>query len=356
MSADRYGVLLCNIGTPDGPTPAPVRRYLREFLSDPRVLDINPIGRWLLLNLIILPTRPRKSAEAYAQIWTDEGSPLLIHANGLAEGLQARLPDAEVRVGMRYGNPSIVDQLEHFRRVGIERLVVFPLFPQYASSSTGTALELIYREAAARWNTPHISVVPPFFDDPAFIDPFVEIGREALADFGADHTLFSFHGLPERHMRKSDDTGAHCTVVENCCATLCEANRNCYSAQCYVTAAAMARGLGLSADQYTIAFQSRLGRTPWLQPYTDVILPELVAAGVKRLAVFCPAFVADCLETLEEIGIRAEEDFRAAGGDALRLVPCPNSHDAWIEGAARLVRRAAYGGESGPAAAPSASV
>ena len=343
MSADRYGVILCNIGTPDAPTPGPVRRYLREFLSDPRVIDINPIGRWLLLNLIILPTRPRKSAEAYSEIWTEDGSPLLIHANALAAGISERLPNAEVRVGMRYGNPSIISVLEHFRQSGIDNLVVFPLFPQYASGSTGTALELIYREAGKRWNTPHISVVPPFFGDPAFINPFVEIGRESLADFDADHTLFSFHGLPERHMRKSDDTGAHCLVVENCCATLCEANRNCYSAQCYVTADAMARGLGLEKEQYTVAFQSRLGRTPWLQPYTDAVLPQLVEAGVKRLAVFCPAFVADCLETLEEIGMRAEEDFREAGGEALRLVPCPNSHPSWVEGAAHLVARAAYG-------------
>jgi ferrochelatase len=346
MSDARYGVLLINVGTPDAPTPGPVRRYLREFLSDPRIIDINPIGRWLLLNLIVLPFRPQKSAAAYAKIWTDAGSPLRIHGEALAAGLSARLPQAEVVLGMRYGSPSIADGLEALRQRGVDRIVVFPLFPQYASASTGSALECVYGEVARRWNTPSISVVPPFYDDPAFIEPFLESGRAALAEFDADHTLFSFHGLPQRHMRKSDETGAHCLAVDDCCAALCEANRNCYSAQCYATARALAGGLGLADGAYTVTFQSRLGRTPWLRPYTDIVLPELAAAGKKRLAVFCPAFVADCLETLEEIGMRADADYRAAGGEALCLVPCPNAAQAWIEGAARLVRAAAYGPRS----------
>jgi ferrochelatase len=354
MTAERYGVLLINVGTPDAPTAGPVRRYLREFLSDPRIIDINPIGRWLLLNLIVLPFRPQKSAAAYAKIWTDAGSPLLVYGQALAAGLAARLPQAEVVLGMRYGSPSIGEGLETLRRRGVDRIVVFPLYPQYASGSTGSALECVYREASRRWNTPHYSVVPPFYDEPAFIDAFLERGRATLADFDADHTLFSFHGLPERHMRKSDETGAHCLAVDDCCAALCEANRNCYSAQCYATARALAAGLGLTDGGYSVTFQSRLGRTPWLRPYTDVVLSELAAAGKRRLAVFCPAFVADCLETLEEIGIRADEDFRAAGGEALRLVPCPNADQCWIEGAARLVEAAAYGPRSTrPVEAPS---
>ena len=335
------GVLLVNLGTPDAPQAAEVRRYLREFLSDPRVLDISALGRWLLLNLIILPTRPAKSAAAYRKIWGADGSPLLSHSRALCEQVRAALPELQVELAMRYGNPSIRAGLTALRDRGCDRIVVFPLYPQYAASSTGSTVEAVYREAAGLWNTPYLSVVPPFFDEPGFIAAFAEVGAPVLAEFKPDHVLYSFHGLPERHMHKSDVSGTHCLRSPDCCATIVAANRHCYRAQCYATAAALTARLGLAPGTSSVSFQSRLGRAVWIRPYTDIVLPELARRGVKRVAVFCPAFVADCLETLEEIGIRAEEDFKAAGGEALRLVPSLNAHPAWVRAAAELVREAA---------------
>jgi len=335
------GVLLVNLGTPDAPQAPEVRRYLREFLSDPRVLDISPIGRWLLLNLIILPRRPAKSAEAYRKVWRPEGSPLLLHSRDLAEQVRAAMPDMHVELAMRYGNPSLRAGLTALRDRGCDRIVVFPLYPQYASSSTGSTVEAVYREAAGLWNTPYLTIVPPFYDQRGFIDAFAEVGAPVLAEFQPDHVLYSFHGLPERHMHKSDVSGNHCLRSPDCCAQIVAANRHCYRAQCYSTASALTARLGLAPDTTSVTFQSRLGRAVWIRPYTDIVLPELARRGVKRVAVFCPAFVADCLETLEEIGIRAEEDFKKAGGEALRLVPSLNAHPAWVRAAVDLVREAA---------------
>jgi len=341
MSSPSIGVLLVNLGTPDAPHAPEVRRYLREFLSDPRVLDISPIGRWLLLNLIILPLRPARSAEAYQKIWTAGGSPLLTHSRDLCERVRAALPDLEVELAMRYGNPSIRAGLAALRDRGCERIVVFPLYPQYAASSTGSSLEAVYREAAKLWNTPYLSVVPPFYEDPGFIAAFAEVGAPVLAELRPDHVLYSFHGLPERHMHKSDVSGSHCLRSEHCCDALVAANRHCYRAQCHATARALTARLGLAPEATTISFQSRLGRAVWIRPYTDVVLPELARRGVKRVAVFCPAFVADCLETLEEIGMRAEADFKAAGGEALRLIPSLNAHPSWVGAAVDLIRETA---------------
>lgn len=335
----KTGVLVVNLGTPDAPTTPAVRRYLRQFLSDPRVLDINPIGRWLLVNLIISPFRSPKSAEAYQQVWTDAGSPLLVHGEALVEQLQAALPDTPVRLVMRYQNPSIESGLDALYAAGCDHIVVFPLFPQYASSSTGSALEEIYRVAGTKWNTPWISVVPPYYDDPGFIEAMATIGREKLAEQNPDHVLFSFHGLPERHCTKTDPTGSHCLAKADCCDIIVQANRNCYRAQCVQTGRALAGALGLEESQYTICFQSRLGRTPWIKPYTDELVEELGKKGVESIAVFCPAFTADCLETLEEIGMRAVEDFKEAGGRDLRLVPSLNSHPQWTQAALSLIQR-----------------
>lgn len=341
MFAPRTGVLLVNLGTPDAPEAREVRRYLREFLSDPRVLDISPVGRWLLLNLIILPTRPARSAAAYRKIWRADGSPLLVHSRELTDRVRAALPELPVELAMRYGNPSIAAGLAALRERGCDRLVVLPLYPQYAASSTGSTAEAVYSAAAALWNTPYVTLVPPFYDDPGFIAAFAAVGAPVLADFKPDHVLYSFHGLPERHMHKSDLSGAHCLRSAGCCDAIVPANRHCYRAQCHVTARALTERLGLDPAATTISFQSRLGRTPWIQPYTDVVLPELVRRGIKRVAVFCPAFVADCLETLEEIGIRAEEDFKKAGGEALRLVPSLNAHPAWVDAVVGMIREAA---------------
>ena len=340
MTQGKLGLLLVNLGTPAEPTASAVRTYLREFLSDPRVLDMNPVGRFFLLNLIILPFRPKKSAEAYRLVWDEKrGSPLLFHSQDLAASVQESLGQRwHVELAMRYGEPSLSGAFARMRERAIEHVVILPLYPQYASSSTGSTLDAVYRHAAEAWNVPHLSVIDPFYEHPGFIEAFAENGRKAMAELSPDHVLFSFHGLPERHMRKSDEQGDHCLARPDCCDTMVAANRNCYRAQCYATARALASALSLDDDGYTVGFQSRLGKTPWIKPYTDHLLDSLAADGKRRLAVFCPAFVADCLETLEEIGMRAEEQFLAAGGEALALVPSLNSEPLWVDAVVSLVR------------------
>lgn len=334
------GLLLMNLGTPDAPETGAVRRYLREFLSDPRVLDMHPVGRFLLLNLIILPFRPARSAEAYQKIWTDRGSPLLFHSQDLLERVRERLGERwHVELAMRYGRPSIAAAMDGFRQAGVDRIVVLPLFPQYAASSTGSALEAVFAEASRQWCVPRLSVIDDFYDDPGMLDAFVAQGRPKIEEIQADHVLFSFHGLPEHQVTKTDDSGRHCLVQEGCCDRITKVNRNCYRAQSFATARGLAERLGLTPDGYTICFQSRLTKVPWIKPYTDVVLDELARAGKKRLAVFCPAFVADCLETVEEIGIRAREQFRAAGGEELVLVPSLNATPVWADAVVSLVER-----------------
>jgi ferrochelatase len=324
--------LLINLGTPDAPTTPAVRRYLREFLSDPRVIDINPIGRALLLNLVILPFRPAKSAAAYQKIWDAEtGSPLLSHSKALAAGVAAQLGAGwQVELAMRYGKPSIADGLERLR--GCDRIVVLPLYPQYAASSTSTSVARVMELATARWDVAPLEIVPAFYAEPKFIAAFAAVARPVLAEARADHVLFSFHGLPERQIRKSGD--ATCLASPTCCDR--EPPPTCYRAQCFSTARALANELAIT--DYTVCFQSRLGRTPWITPHTDVVIGEL-AKTHKRLAVFCPAFVADCLETLEEIGMRAKEQWLAAGGEELVLVPSLNATPAWVDAVCALVER-----------------
>lgn len=344
--SSRPGLLLVNLGTPDAPTTADVRRYLREFLSDPRVIDIPAPLRWLLLNLIILPLRPARSAEAYRKVWTDEGSPLLVHSQRLQQQVQQALPGVQVELGMRYGKPSLADALARLEQAGCGELTVFPLYPQFASSTTGSTLEAIYRQLAGRWNTPSVRVVPAFYDHPAFVEAIAQIGEPVLASFKPDHVLFSFHGLPERHLRRGDPAGV-CLASRDCCNSIDSRNRNCYRAQCFATARAVSAQLDLPEATTTVTFQSRLGsRAEWIKPYTDETLPKLAEAGVKRLAVFCPAFVADCLETTEEIGMQADETFRAAGGEALQLIPSLNAHPAWVQAVVEL------SGLAGAGAAP----
>jgi len=333
------GLLLINLGTPDDPSTPAVRRYLGEFLSDPRVIDINAIGRAALLHGVILRFRPAKSAAAYQKIWSaDRGSPLLAYSKELAIGVAAALGDRwRVELAMRYGNPSIESALERLAAAAVDRIVVLPLYPQYAASSTATSVAKVMELQTASWDVTPIDVVPAFHADPGFLAAWVEVARPALAGARADHVLFSFHGLPERQIQKSDPSGSHCLKSETCCDSLGPANHRCYRAQCYATARALASRLGLT--DYTVCFQSRLGRTPWITPHTDVVLDELAKKGVKRLAVFCPAFVADCLETLEEIGIRAKEQFTAAGGEDLTLVPSLNATPAWIDAVAKMAER-----------------
>ncbi len=302
------------------------------------MLDVNPVSRYALLYGAILPFRPKQSAEAYAKVWTEAGSPLLVHSRALAAALQARLGEAvAVEVVMRYGEPSIPAALARLEARDCDRLVVAPLYPHYAASSTGSSLEAIYTQLARRWVVPSVRVLEPFYATDAFLDAFVAVGRPVLDDLRPDHVLFSYHGLPERQVQRCDRTGAHCLKSAACCDAIVTANRDCYRAQCFATTRALLPRLGLEAAGTTTSFQSRLGRTPWIKPYTDEILPQLAAEGVKRLAVFCPAFVADCLETLEEIGMRASETFRQAGGEELRLVPSLNASPAWVEGLSQLL-------------------
>lgn len=340
MSSPKTGVLLVNLGTPASPETADVRRYLREFLSDPRVIDINPVGRWFLVNLIIAPFRSPKSAEAYRSIWTQEGSPLLVHGRALREAVEARIgDDTPVELAMRYGNPSLAQGLDALRERGCDHLIVLPLYPQYADSTTGSTIAAIQDIARGRFAPDAITFVPAFYDDAGFLDAFVAVTRAGLEHSQPEHVLFSFHGLPAHQVRKADPTGAHCLASDSCCASITDANRNCYRAQCYATARGLAQRLGLDDEGYTVAFQSRLGRTEWIRPYTDDIIEKLAERGIKRLAVFCPAFVADCLETLEEIGMRASESFVAAGGDTLTLLPCLNAEAPWADAVIDLVRR-----------------
>ncbi len=321
MIKDR-GFLLINLGTPDSTSTGDVRRYLRQFLSDARVIDIPAVMRWLLLNLIILPLRPRKSAEAYRAIWTDRGSPLLLFTEQLAERVQKRTR-CRVKFAMRYGNPSIESALLAFAQEGVRSIRVLPLYPQYAAASTASSIAELY-ECAARMNDPlEFDVLPPFFEDAGFIEAQAALLEPVLAK--VDHVLMSFHGLPERQIRRSAGEGCN---TENCCETPGDRLSLCYRAQSYRTASALAKRLGI--ESYSVSFQSRLGRTPWIKPYTDHVLQELGARGL-RLAVVCPSFTADCLETLEEINIRGREDFLKAGGREFYYVPCVNAEESWVK-------------------------
>lgn len=333
----RWGLLLINLGTPDSPGTGDVRRYLREFLSDPRVLDINPMLRGFLLNAVILPFRPAKSGAAYRKIWTDRGSPLMVHTRDLESKVAARLgSDVQVEVAMRYQSPTVQNALERFAKNGVDRIMIFPLFPQYSSAAFGSAVEKVLLESVRHWNTPATHTVEAFYDHPAFIRAFAEVARPVLDDMQPDFVLFSYHGVPERHCTKSDPTGSHCLKRPNCCDRIVHANRFCYRAQCFATTRALVAALGLET-RHEVSFQSRLGRDPWIRPYTDARLEELAQEGVKKMAVLCPAFVADCLETIEEIGMEGAKDFKAAGGQELRLVPSLNSHDAWADAIVEIV-------------------
>ncbi len=338
-TSKRIGLMLINTGSPSAPRTAETRVYLRQFLSDPRVIDIAPWARWLLLNLVILPFRPTKSAHAYQQIWTERGSPLIANSRDFAEALKPRLDDVAIEIAMAYGEPSIGAVLRSLVERRVERIVVAPMFPQYASATFGSLLEGVYKTAAELPNVPAITVVRPFYDDPGFLDAWAEVARPELEEFKPDFVLMSYHGLPERQIHKSDPTGQHCLKKTDCCDRFKEANPWCYRAQCLETTKGIAARLGLQPERFRVTFQSKLGRDPWLTPATDQEVVASAKRGVKRLAIVSPAFVADCLETLEELGMRAKEDFLARGGEAFRLVSSLNAHPAWVDAFAGLIGR-----------------
>jgi ferrochelatase len=353
------GLVLVNLGTPDSPDVPQVRRYLKQFLSDPYVIDIPAAARWLLVNGIILRTRPRKSAEAYRKIFTERGSPLLFHTQDLTQGVKERLgPGTPVAFGMRYGNPSIESAARDLLKQGARRLVFVPLYPQFsyaASRSCEVEIERVCAQLSAEGHSLETETLPEFPLEEGYLASFEARCRETFEAFQPDHVLFSYHGVPVRQVQRTDTTGGqHCGRSETCCDTPCPANTHCYRAQSIWGAHALAQRLGLSLSSYSIGFQSRLGRTKWIEPYTDHLLDELPKRGVRKLAVVCPSFVADCLETVEEIAIRGKEQFIAAGGEALELVPSLNAHPRWIEAVAervrpRLDRPAALGSPTPPA-------
>ena len=336
-----YGVLLLNTGSSSAPEVRETRAYLKQFLSDPRIIDIPAWKRWLLVNLIILPFRPKRTAAAYKEIWTERGSPLIAISEDCRDALSNQLDNIPVALGMAYGTPSIEEGIDTLKNLGVDHMIVVPLFPQFASATTGAVLNRVYEYCGAKWNVPTLSVVPPFYDDPDYLDSWSSIARPYLNEFRPDKILFSFHGLPERQIYKADETGKHCLIQKNCCDIPVRENKLCYRRHCMITSHALVDRLDLSAEQYTVSFQSRLGRDAWLEPSTEDTIVKLAKEGVKRLAVLSPAFVADCLETLEELGMAAKEKFIEAGGEDFLLIPSLNTHPDWIDTLTKLVRQAA---------------
>jgi ferrochelatase len=340
MSGDKppIGVLLLQLGTPASTSVSDVRKYLREFLSDPRVLDMPAPARALLLNAVILPFRPRKSAEAYEKIWTEDGSPLAIHTANLTARVQELMGDGYVVVfGMRYQHPSIEAAVEDLVAAGCSEIVILPLFPQYASASGGSATQRALEVIGSRQNLLDVRSLGAFYDHPGFLRSAAEVARPLLDGFGPDHVLFSYHGLPEKQVTTADPSGEWCLASESCCGSITVTNRFCYRAQCFATTRGLVAELGLADGSYSTAFQSRLAGQKWIEPYTDKGLAGLYEQGVRRLAVFTPSFTADCLETLEEIGIRLRAQWESTGGEEMLLLPCVNSHETWAEAVAAMV-------------------
>jgi len=333
----KTGVLLVNLGTPDSPSVGDVRKYLREFLSDPRVIDTSPLSRWLLVNFIIAPLRAPRSAKLYQKVWTEFGSPLLLYSTRQEYMLAEKLGnDYQVELAMRYQSPSIESGLIKLRKENVKKIIVLPLFPQYASASTGSVHQKVM-EVVSKWQVvPDIEFINSYCNDDGFINAFSEIGKKHHPE-NYDHILFSFHGLPERQILKADNYN-HC-LKDGCCDLLGSKNAFCYRAQCYETARQIAGKLNIQTSDYTVCFQSRLGKTPWIKPYSDVVIEELAGQGKKKLLVFSPAFTSDCLETIYEIGVEYDELFKKHGGEKVQLVESLNDHPLWIETLAKLVTR-----------------
>lgn len=321
-SKRKIGILLAQLGTPDAPTPKALRRYLRQFLGDPRVIELNRVVWWLILNLIVLVVRPRKSARLYQKIWTPNGSPLLVTSQAQAEKLEHALNQEhdgrfKVVLGMRYGNPSIPTALETLCRETPEGILVFPMYPQYAAATTASTYDEVYKYLPKRRYVPALRMVRPYYDHPTYIRSLADSVRESLQqlDWQPEKTVISFHGIPKRYADMGDPYPQHCEA----------------------TVRALARELGWQNGEYIMSFQSRFGNEVWLQPYTDQTLAELGKQNLKRLAALCPGFVTDCLETIDEIGEIGQEQFRAAGGERLHLIPCLNDSERWIQAMKAIV-------------------
>lgn len=334
----KQGVLLINLGSPDSTSVPDVRRYLREFLMDGRVIDAPFPIRWAVVHLAILPFRPKKSAEAYREVWTEEGSPLVVTSKNVAKAVQERLgEEIPLELAMRYQKPSIKSAIRRLRERGVTDLLVLPLFPHYAMSSFETAAVRAREVAEKLAPGMSVTVSPPYHDHPEYIAALVESARGHL-EGGYDRLLFSFHGIPERHLRKGDPTRCHCLKAPDCCRIPSPAHATCYRAQCFATVRAFVAAAGIPEEKYSVSFQSRLGGDPWLQPYTDKELERFGHEGVGKLLVICPAFVSDCLETLEEIAMQGKETFHEAGGGEFAMIPCMNEHPRWLDALERMIR------------------
>lgn len=328
----KTGVLLVNLGTPDSTNTGDVRKYLREFLMDGRVIDFPFIPRWMLVNLIIAPFRAPKSAKEYRKLWTDRGSPLLFHTEDLREKLIQKLDmnKYQVEIAMRYQSPSIEEGLNKLNKANVKKIIVIPLFPQYASATNGSVVEKVM-EIARTWQIiPNITFVSNFVDHPLFLEAWAELGREMMEKEEYDIYLFSYHGLPERQIRKGSVDG-YCQLSDKCCGNYTKKNQFCYRGQCFHTTRLIASKLGLPEEKVVTCFQSRLGKDPWIKPYTEDVIEELASKGVKKVLAFSPAFVADCLETTIEVGEEYKEEFEELGGEKWDLVPSLNSRDIWID-------------------------
>ena len=337
MALSKTGVLLVNLGTPRSYQRSDVYRYLKEFLLDPRVIDIPPLQRNLLVRGIIAPFRSGSSAKLYKEIWTEEGSPLMVISQKAQHLVQEALGDEyEVELSMRYQSPSIKQGLEALRAKNVREIIIFPMFPQYASATTGSIHQRVMEEVANLLTIPPIRFINSYYDHPQFIEAFVERGKTRSPET-YDHVIFSYHGLPERQILKADRNN-HCLRSDDCCAGISIKNQFCYRAQCFATTRALAERLDLSENNYTTSFQSRLGKEPWIQPYTNELIANLAAQGVKKVLVFCPAFVTDCLETIHEIGVEYKEEFLKAGGEELQLVESLNDHPLWISAIVDLMK------------------
>jgi len=327
-----------NLGSPDSTKVPDLRKYLDEFLMDERVIDKPWFFRAMLVKGIIVPFRAPKSAEAYQKIWTDEGSPLIVHTVHLQKALQSRIQEP-VEIAMRYGNPTPEDAYEGLLKKvpDMEEVIVLPLYPHYAMSSYETAVEYMKEVYNKKKYSFKLSFIPPFYNEENYLHALAENIRPYLAQ-KHDHILFSYHGIPERHIRKSDVTGCHCFQTENCCETPSPAHQFCYRHQVKTTTRLVTEKLKIPTDKYSISFQSRLGKG-WLEPFTDFRLAEMPKEGIKNLLILCPAFVSDCLETLEEIAIRGKEIFMLAGGESFTMIPCLNTHPLWVDAVEGYIRK-----------------
>lgn len=331
----KTGVLLINLGTPNSPSVWHVGSYLFEFLNDPRVIDIPKLLRWLLVNILIVPFRMFSSAKEYKKLWTKDGSPLLFHSQELQKKVQAELGESyQVHLAMRYNKPSIKKELSNMEQEQYDEIIILPLYPQYASSSSGTAIEEVMRSISKWWVIPNIKIISEFFENDGYLESIKAQANEFdLKDY--DHILISFHGLPLRHVKKAHTNDTNC-ATNKCTQQINSSNRYCYQANAYQTARLIAEKLNLTEDQYSICFQSRLD-DKWLKPYTDKEVISQAKSGRKKILVFSPAFVSDCLETTIEIGDGFEELFIANGGEKLDLVPSLNAHTRWVKAVKDIV-------------------